>query len=266
MSMNRFMGLGKIRALVETYSRPAASFDPRGAWTHRYDIYIISYANLAAQGKVEISRTPLKDGARLEILTVRPTTEPNLKHYVQASMECADNPLSSPRRWTVSSKIAASETASPYLNSGMSKELRFDGRTVRVSVDGRVDKTVPVSAPYGCKFCMLDAVQRLPMGGTLPAFGMFDEYDQIRLGYSLSFRETAPVQLKREAPPLSLFTMTGTGQLPASYWRDATGRLLFFVSGLEVYVLSKENGVSIPFHGKPNAFRKSVALKKAEKS
>ena len=267
MSINQFAGLRKIRRLVESYQRPSGGFDPAGTWTHQYDIYMIAYAGFFPQGTIRISRKPVGKGARLDILTVRPTTEPELNHYTQAALECDDNPLSSPRQWSVATKIAASETAEPFFNSGMTKEMEFRNGQVSISAGGkRGDGAVPLKEPYGCKYCMLDAVQRLPaeVGFAIPQFGSFDEYDQPRPGYQLAFRQTAPVQLKGETADLALFTMTGPGQIPASYWRDETGRLLFFVSGLEVYVLSEENGAAIDCYHKPDVFKQSAKRAKEE--
>lgn len=260
-SIDRFAGLRKIRKLVESYQRPTEEFDPNGSWTHQYDIYMIAYAGFFPQGSIRISRNPVGKGAQLDILTTRPTTEPHLQHFTQATLECEDTLLSSPRRWTVSAKIAASEDAAPYFDSGMTKKMEFKNGQVRISSDSR---TVDVAEPHACRLCMLDAVQRLPAeaGFVIPEFGMFDEYDQFRAGYQLKFRETAPIQLKGEQANLSCFTMTGTGQIPASYWRDETGRLLFFVAGLEVFVLSEENGKKIEFFNKPNVFKLSAQLAK----
>lgn len=265
MSINEFAGLRKIRRLVESYQRPVDDFDPAGSWTHQYDLYIIAYSSFCNQGSIRISRKPIRKGAQLDILTTRPTTEPNLKHYTQATLECADNLFSSPRQWSVSTKIAASESAKPYFHSGMTKDMEFKNGQVRISADGRtVERSVESTGEYGCKFGMLDAVQRLSAekGFAIPEFGLFDEYDQLRPGYQLEFRQNAPVQLKEEVAELSLFTMTGPGQIPASYWRDDTGRLLFFISGLEVYVLSEENGRPINFYHKPDVFKQSVQLAK----
>ncbi len=267
MSIDQFAGLRKIRRLVESYERPPGEFDPAGSWTHQYDLYMIAYAGFFNQGTIRISRNASSTGAQLDILTVRPTTEPNLQHYTQARLECGSNRLASPRRWSVSTKIAASETAEPYFHSGMTRNLEFHDGRLRISVGGKTeDRAVPSAEPYGCKFCMLDAVQRFPAesGFSVPEFGLLDEYDQLRSGYQLEFRQNAPIRLKGERAGLSLFTMTGTGQIPASYWRDETGRLLFFVSGLEVYVLSKENGTPIPFDHKPDVFRKSAKLAKED--
>jgi hypothetical protein len=266
MSINQFAGLRKIRPLVESYQRPAGEFDPAGTWTHQYDLYMIAYSDFVNQGSIRISRRP--DRNQLDVLTTRPTTEPGLMHYTQAVLECEDNLLASPHRWTVSTKIAASETAEPYFNSGMIKEMEFRNGQLRVSANGKREKdSVPVAGPVGCKFCMLDAVQRLPAenGFSIPEFSSFDEYDQLRSGYQLAFRQTALIQLKGETAKLSLFTMTGTGQIPASYWRDETGRLLFFVSGLEVYVLSEENGKSINFYHKPDVFKKAAKLAEGDR-
>lgn len=268
MPINQFPGLRKIRRLVESYQRPTDGFDPNGDWVHHYDIYMIAYAGFFPQGSIRISRKPTGKGAQLDILTTRPTTEPHLQHFTQATLECEDTLLSSPRRWTVSAKIAAAEDAAPYFDSGMTREMEFKNGQVHISADGRtVERSVDVAEPYGCRLGMLDAVQRLPAedGFTIPEFSSFDEYDQIRSGYQLKFRETAPILLKGGSADLSWFAMTGTGQIPASYWRDETGRLLFFISGLEVFVLSEENGKKIEFYNKPNVFKLSAQLAKGGK-
>jgi hypothetical protein len=264
--MNQLAGLRKIRSLVDSYQHPSVSFNPYGAWEHQYDLYIIAYAMLFSQGTIRIARKPMKEGARLDVLTVRPTMEPNLYHYTEAQLECSDNQFSSPQRWTVSTKIAGSESAEPYFNSGMTKQSAYDHGMVQTSTNGKAGNTIHVDVPYGCKYALLDAVQRLPPDGkdVLPEFGLFDEYDQIRFGYHLQFRETVPVQLKNEVQPLSLYTLTGPGQIPASYWKDKSGRLLFFVSGIEVYVLAEENGRPIEFRKTKDVFRKSVELTNAE--
>lgn len=261
--MNEFFGLRKIAPLVRSYALPDASFDPRGEWHHRYTMFPIRYLTLASCGTFDIRRTNLEDTFKLKMVTDRDALS-GFRHFTAAELICEkNNPLSTPLKWTSHVKTAKTKDSPAYQNTGMAKSAVYEGGRISFQT-GRFSSSIPASGPFACKTALFDAAQRLSVDAKPLTFDYMDEYDQLGGARTLRYRGTYDVQMNTGKEPLSCFIETGAGSPPVSYWRDSPGRLLFWISGLMIYVLTEENGLKIQCELKTNTVRR--AQKEAEAS
>ncbi len=256
MEMNEFFGLRKIAPLVRSYAVPDGSFDPDGAWSHQYRMFQFPGLNLRPFGgfSIERSRTKAKT-FQLDMQMERKALS-GYNHYTTAKMVCANNALSSPLQWSYEVKTARKEKAAPYLNTRMIKSAVYKDKAIHYQ-SGRFTSTVRAPKPFACKTALFDAVQRLSTKAKPLVFDYMDEYDELSAAHTLTYKGTFDVPMKNGPQPLSCFIETGSGTLPVSYWRDASGRLLFRISGVEVFVLSEVDGSSISYDDKHDVVKRA---------
>ena len=243
--MNDFFGLRKIAPLVRSYELPKSTFDPNGEWSHRYTLFPIRY-NLRFEpyGYFDIRRSNVNAKTfELQMMMKRDAVS-GYNHYSGAKMICSTNALSSPLQWTFEVKVAKNENGSPYLNTGMIKSAVYKNKAIHYQT-GRYSSTVPAPNPFACKTALFDAVQRLSSETQSLNFDYMDEYDELSADHTLRYKGTTNFKMKNGMEPLSCFIETGSGNSPVSYWRDSSGRLLFWIAGIEVFVLTEENGIAI---------------------
>ena len=78
-----------------------------------------------------------------------------------------------------------------------------------------------------------------------------DEYDSLFPNQLLCFHNQLRLQLARGPQVLTGYAHTGRGiSYPTVYWVDESGRLVLCFSGMDVWVLREENGVTIPYDDK----------------
>lgn len=264
--MKMIPGLVKIAPLVSSYELPQSSFPQNGKRSQRYRIFSLAYSELTPQGTILLEREPVsEEQCRLKIQVNRPAVS-GFRHWTQAELLCRNDALSSPLSWTVSTKVAPHELAPAYLQSGMSKSATLEDGYIRYQC-GPHHFREPVDRPVTCKYNLLDAVQRLPFEKTQRLeFLCLDEFDQVGGLQRLQYRQTETVGLGNGPERLHSYQQTGFGQVPALYWTDSNGRLLFVVSGIEVLVLEEENGRHIVSRKDADVFRDAVKLRRSEGS
>lgn len=235
--------LGRIGPLVAGYRPPEAPFDAAGDWRHHYRLYSVAPRRLQQTGALVVRRTRLAPGRGVRLgLDGRRDAISGFSYYVRARLDSAADRLGTPASWEVETKLASSPDEPGYLGSGMLKRAEVGGGRLVLTTGGHRQEQ-RLEGPFTCKWALVDAVQRWPRDrpATFP-FTLVDEFDQVRLGQLLVIRAPQPVALSGQTRPLTPIVHVGTGVLPAVYWTDAGGRLLFVVMGLEAYVLAEADG------------------------
>ncbi len=94
--------------------------------------------------------------------------------------------------------------------------------------------------PFALSWLLFDAVQKLPREKFEPInFTLIDHFDQIKPDNQISFHGSNVIDIpKKEKLKLHVYDQLGNGIVPIVYYVDDFGRLLFVVSGIEVYILN----------------------------
>lgn len=254
--ITEFFGLRKIAPLVRSYALPESEFDPDGVWGHRYTMFQFPGLRFGQVGEFSIQRSQISPKTfQLDMMTQRYALS-GYSHYTRAKMTCATNALSSPLQWSFEVKTAKNEKAPAYLHTGMIKSAVYKDEAIRYKA-GRFLSTIPAPNPFACKTALFDAVQRLSTETKTLQFDYMDEYDELSTDHTLRYKGTYDLQMKNGIEPLSCFIETGSGNTPLSYWRDSSGRLLFWISGIQVFVLTEENGKRIACDLKADVVRRA---------
>jgi hypothetical protein len=256
--------LAHFERALQGFRPPAPDFDPAGAWVNCYDIWECSQG-MAKLGALRIERTPL-DGGRVKLdVTFRKTAKAGIMR-AQMSVECLADELSTPVRWQAQT-LSHDAGDAPIEDTLIRETGELADGQLRVRI-GQTTTPTPVTGPVALDWCLFDAVQRLPGEALGPlSFTLVDRLSrQVKPDQRLTFRSAPTVELggkrvwreeKQElergtvyrpvtaregAVPVALRTydQTGWGILPIVYWVDASGRLLFVLSGLFGYVYNAE--------------------------
>lgn len=194
----------------------AGSFDAAGKWRQRWTVHTLVGRPAMADGRLVMVRTPIGK-AEFRLAVVEYKVSPNGDASASFDFQCRADALGQPVKWTVS---AQAPVAGSYRHS-----LRQQ----------------PSGTAHSNNWCLFEAVQRLPRDAGLKIpftlvtpEGATYENQELRYGGE---REIAwggqPVRLHE-------FQKTGPGDLPWCYFVTPEGRLAIAVSGLQAWVLRKE--------------------------
>ena len=226
---------------LKTFIPPGEPFDPAGAWNQSYFLWAMHTPPRTFAGRLKIQRAALADGVRFEVeqeLRMAKQFAP----WTRASIECAADRWSTPRRFTVETWVATPDgTVEPDSRGKFSAEVV--GPEIHYS--GTHKAPVHLSGDWTLDWTLLDAVQRLPFqaGGDWQ-FDMVEDCDLLRPRQQLSYAGAVTTSLGGKNTELHAFCQTGTGTLPTQYWLDVQHRLLAVIHYYRAFLL--ESGMPKP--------------------
>ncbi len=255
-----------ISARFTNFQIPEGVFDPGGDWQLYYGVYTFAVQSQkpvlgGLVGRMTLARKAV-DEKEADLTLNFEKNGPGTVQKVAAKIRCGTDALSTPVRWQYSAEVVNSQ-GKPYENSKIAK--RGEAADGRVEItDEQSTRRIAINGPFTINWAVWDAVMRMPREPAEPVrFTMLDHFDQLKRRQTLAFRKSAVVTLgqrrvKEQAwqdlekgriqqtrwamtggrdVTLHGFEQLGEGIVPWTYWTDDKGRLLFVVSGLEVYIL-----------------------------
>jgi hypothetical protein len=258
--------LSFISARLINFRIPEGPFDPGGDWQLDYGVY--TFTSQSRQpvpgglvGRMRLARKAAGEGEATLKLDYEKNA-PGVLQKVAAEIRCKTDVLSTPIWWNYSARVVNGE-GKPYENSVVAKRAEAADGRIEI-VDDRSRQRIAVNGPFSVNWALWDAVMRMPREPGEPVrFTMLDHFDQLKHRQTLAYRKSVVVALgqrrfKQQTSKelekgriqqtrwattggreviLHGFEQLGEGIVPWVYWVDDQGRLLFAVSGLEVYVL-----------------------------
>jgi hypothetical protein len=231
-------------AHLKDFAPPSGPFDAEGSWEHHYSIRLIhrwqGVDNLAPAGVLRLRREPMEGKTFRLHVTLAPALGSNVER-VEAQTECAQDRLSTPRRWEVVTYFV--DPKGRYVEDTEVRETgEFTGKAVRRH--GRRTRSMGVRGPLTSNWSLFDALQRLPRETGPPLeFAMLEELRLLRLKQRLMYRESVETEIGGKPTRLHEFEQFGEGILPYRYWLDDAGRLLFAAGGLRACVIDPKGTV-----------------------
>ena len=218
--------------LLKDFKPPTGKFDPGGAWTQSYHLWLVQ--SFLGGGALTLQRTPTEGGARLDV-TYDVAEYTGYIRRTKVELDCKGDALCSPTKWTLkSSSFDVDDT--PIKGSSIAEVGGVQGGKLEVTFASRTRReTFP--APATSNWSLFDAVQRLPGKATKPlSFTLLEEMDLIKPRQRLEFREERDFKAGGTTLHLRGYQHVGEGVLPWQYWVDAAGRLLFAFSGVRAFI------------------------------
>lgn len=237
--------LNKVAGQIDTFSPPRGKFFPLQDYSHIYEARSIQAAQWMQKGSLTIVRERRPEGKARIAVDYERFAASGYSFFMNAESICREDELSTPLTWSYSAKMAASAGDPPYLETGVSKTGEVSGGQMRVTTGADVE-TDAVPARYTHKYNLFDSTQHLSGPETRAvAFTLIDEFDQLRHNQVLEYHDQVQVLVGGIPQTLTAYVNKGEGVIPAVYWVDRYGRLLFMMSGMEIYVLVAETHPSV---------------------
>lgn len=226
--------LAPLREALEKLTPPRGSFDPKGAWEHRYAVCVLGPERLAAgdhsrpYGALRLKRSPADAGCVLDVELNAASRGPSGLR-TRVTLDCAGDRLATPQKWVLRADIIQGTDAVADL--AVSEIGRVSGGTI--TRRGQTERTLAAPAAFTSNWSLLEAVQRLPFEGLEPlTFDLFEDLDLHKPDQRLSAAEPVTVDVADGPLRLHCFRQIGRGVLPTHYWLDDAHRLIAVTASL----------------------------------
>jgi len=190
-------------------------------------------------GFLRLLRRPVGDDA-LELEVEQLLRTPGRTERLRATVTCAAETLSTPRRWRIECSLLADDYPIPNAQAAQRGEER-DGLIRRQALvggkpSGRM-RSFPAPARFTAGWCLFDALQRLPGDDArVDDFDLLEDLQVVKSGQRLAFRQTTALDWAGRQVLLHGFEQLGSGLLPYTWWLDDARRVVAAVGGMKALV------------------------------
>jgi len=220
---------------LKNFTPPQGAFDPEGKWYHIYRVYTLA-GRSGWVGTLDLNRRNTEKKNFLLELRYQKYLPGQHTQITIGQLQCQMDELSTPTAWKFACFTWDNHKKKiPNTNLGKFAAVKDDAIVFR---DGQTYHRIVKPETYNINWALFDVVQRLPRRKrqTL-SFALLDHFDQVKPNQTLTYHGTQEVFINNTTLRLHRFDQLGEGIVPWVYWVDASGRLLFVVSGLEAYIL-----------------------------
>ena len=246
---------------------PEESFEPAGAWSQLYSIYILGPFDklwrgaFRRAGALRLERTPTADGGFTQ--TGRRVEQMIGKTWLSTAWKAqyAGDPLATPRAWSFTSDMlfnwqpVDADFRYPDIGPAAYRDRPLPMESARHEFTGRLEADAVVNEGCGridrepgtavaANWGLFDAVQRLDPKLAQPlAFDMLEDFDLHKPGQMLRSGGAVTVEFAGGPVRLHGFRQIGRGALPYEYWVDEQGRLVLAAGGYQGYLLNPDEPI-----------------------
>jgi len=193
-------------------------FDPTGEWLHTYRI---EAAGEEAIGLLRLERVRIRDQQFALKIYRRVVDDEGRAHQIDAVADCNTDSIASLRSWKLASRF-----------------YNLSGELIPVLTQTEAGEVEAADKPLAADWCLLEALQRMSMGGPPPpAFTLFEGLS-VRRGLHRLYYDGLDAGLHR-------FHRIGPGSQPWEYRVDETFRLVRASTVATAHVLDEEAELSV---------------------
>jgi hypothetical protein len=237
--------LNKFYPSVDSIVIPQIDYAPGKPFQADYTLFSLGYDLFRKEGSVSFSWKPEKKNATCECRVERNTEQEDLKSIFYLESRHKNDRYLTPVEWTRHSRMAKNQNAPAYPFTELEGKIRLYRNTLLIAETGKSFQKFTEGTPV-LKWAHWGLIPRLEENDDF-VFDWIDEMEQIFKGHRIRFKDKITLVTKGGEIALCSFQQTGTGIIPTVYWLTESKVLLFIVSGTEVYVLNKFNGMQLSF-------------------
>jgi hypothetical protein len=229
---------------------PTGEFDPHGAWTQCWQLYLLRKTSWERphHGHIEITRRPDNNRVRFSIRQANSqgpqrgalaTGGHGLIKSVcdtQADLICRADDFLTPDSWTLHTALRH-EDGSDFEGTRLTKQMRIRAGRIELTCDGNTSaRPLPagnVTSNWGLLNVLSTVDGREPL-----TFTLLDELDKVKADHKLHRAADTQIAFGGRKVAVHCYHQIGRGTLPWEYYVDAsTRRVLLALSGLRAYIL-----------------------------
>ena len=230
--------LNFIQEVLANFVPPDEKFNSDGEYSLSYKLLSMAGGGAGGHaGNLFFHKKPIsKDEAVMDLSYTKFGV--SCKQKSTAQIRFKTNELDSPVKYKYESKLVDMK-GKLFGNSEVLKHGIIKNNSVEIVCKNKKRKTKSQN-PFALSWLLFDAVQKLPRENFDPLkFTLIDHFDQIKPDNQISFHGSIVIDIpKKEKLKLHVYDQLGDGIVPIVYYADNYGRLLFVVSGIEVYILN----------------------------
>ncbi len=230
--------LNFIQGVLANFVPPDEKFNPDGEYSLSYKLLSMAGGGAGGHaGDLSFHKNPIsKNEAVMDLNYTKFGV--SCKQKFTAEIRFKTNELDSPIKYKYESKLVDMK-GKLFENSELSKFATLKNNSVEIVCKNKKRKTKSQN-PFALSWLLFDAVQKLPRKKFDPLkFTLIDHFDQIKPDNRISFHGSIVIDIpKKKNLKLHVYDQLGDGIVPIIYYVDDSGRLLFVVSGIEVYIIN----------------------------
>jgi hypothetical protein len=160
-------------------------------------------------------------------------------YLVSGMVHTAGDILATPLSWSCETKIVRKGEEEAYLNSDHRWTGEFRKGHVYYESGSIKLKKDRIQGELSWKWGLIHLVQKMAEQSVREVhFSALDELDMVYEHQYARFRKKQMVDCGRGPVEFTVIDVLGDGIIPTVYWIDDTNRLVFIVSGVEVYLIN----------------------------
>ncbi|MDA3926997.1 MAG: hypothetical protein PF904_20170 [Kiritimatiellae bacterium] len=234
---------------LDNWSPPSGGFDPSIQWATHYARHsLIPERNGkpggARAGALHIEYTLKNDDlVRLQVSEVEKAGFTTMT--TQAGINCANNGLLTPRRWSLS--CSWQNPLKVVKNSELDQQQKGHVEGKELVLQGSSERRVPAPRRWTTFWNLFAAIQHLPFDASATLnFDLFEAFDQHKAQQRITYAGRHPIALKNKSLDLHVFEQTGCGIMPWHWWLDDQHRVVLAAGNRRAYLLMecKQGGVA----------------------
>ncbi len=232
--------LNMIEKALANFNPPSGEFNPDGEFSFSYKLLCMAGGGPGGHaGNLSLKKESLsKNEALMEFDFTKNGV--GCKQKSNAKIRFKTDHLDSPIKWKYGSKMV--DMQGKLLKNSEIQKYGIAKKNLLEIICKNKKRKVKSQKPFALSWLLFDAVQKLQRKKFEPInFTLIDHFDQIKPDHQISFHGSIVIDIpKKENLKLHVYDQLGDGILPIVYFVDDAGRLLFVVSGIEVYILNSK--------------------------
>jgi hypothetical protein len=223
--------------VMESVPPVLPSHDPRKPWRLNYQIWMTGRKNYI--GMLSLAYTPPAGFGPASLTAEQRLIIPSYcaEEITHAHILCNPNPLLTPAKWTLTTRMADLPSGKEYEPLKFKTEASAD----RGEINGNRNSlpfTLRVSIPWSSHWSLMAALPAAD-GKRLPkVFTLLDDFDKLKPGQQLVQLPPETIPYGRTRIRTQRLVQTGYGVLPINYYYDEQGRMLMIISGQKACFLN----------------------------
>ncbi len=214
-------------------------------WENEYMIFACPHSRPDLKGYMKMIKYPLDNERHgLKIRLCRFGND-GYHCFLQMNLECLNDFLCTPVKWTFETKLAKQWDEEAYPYTCQQGECFVDRGTLYETINGK-DRSKPLKGNYTFRYNLFDAIQTNgeKMDGAF-SFSIIDELNVIKKDNMLKPYIELNLPSINKNMDIRSYVHTGQSVIPAVYGLGFDGRVLFYISGIEIlFLINRENELS----------------------
>ena len=218
---------------VVEFPRTSSQFDSQSDWRNHYRAFQFEHV-LKPRERGSLVLEQNKSKGDLKLISTATAELSRSAYKSHTSADCIEGELIMPVSWITE---RGHNPEIPWTGTRIEGGIKEGGMTLKN--DGGVSTWDLRDQDWSSFDTLIASVQKLDRGADME-FCLIDEWCQLKPSQRVRCAGEHRIRFDGFSLALDQFVLSGEATLPVVFWTDRRGRVLYFVSGMEIYVLDSK--------------------------